>query len=65
MNLETASTSPEAATISDRPDFLAIEDYGLLADCNSAALAGRDGSIDWLCMIVAAYEIDKAKAGGS
>src|SRR5919197_6405044 len=25
-----------------------IANYGLLADCNSAALAGSDGSIDWL-----------------
>jgi GH15 family glucan-1,4-alpha-glucosidase len=30
--------------------FRAIADYGLLADCTSAALVDTDGSIDWLCM---------------
>jgi GH15 family glucan-1,4-alpha-glucosidase len=45
-------THPGPAThaVVRNENFRPIADYGLLADCNSAALVDRDGSISWLCL---------------
>jgi GH15 family glucan-1,4-alpha-glucosidase len=50
MNETSALASPSVAHAAKRPDYRPVADYGLLADCNSAALVDRHGSIDWLCL---------------
>jgi GH15 family glucan-1,4-alpha-glucosidase len=41
---------PETQDAATHESFRPIADYGLLADCNSAALVDRSGSIGWLCL---------------
>src|ERR1700694_1738907 len=48
--MSTASPSPDRAADIELEGLQPIASYGLLADCNSAALVDREGSIGWLCL---------------
>jgi GH15 family glucan-1,4-alpha-glucosidase len=50
MSESTTITPGPSESDTASKDFRRIADYGLLADCNSAALVDRYGSIDWLCL---------------
>src|SRR6516164_10739699 len=48
--MSTTAPGPVAVGDPTTDHYKPIASYGLLADCNSAALVDRDGSISWLCM---------------
>jgi alpha,alpha-trehalase len=48
--MRAIASAPAFPAATEARGWQAVADYGLLADCNSAALVARDGSIDWLCL---------------
>jgi len=48
MSATSTSLDPPSPATAD--EFQPIAAYGLLADCNSAALVDRGGSIGWMCL---------------
>src|SRR5205823_4198275 len=47
--MSTTSPTPDTEADIASEGFQPIASYGLLADCNSAALVDREGTVGWLC----------------